>query len=314
MKHTKCAIVTGANGFVGSYVVHALSRSNYDVWAVVRNTQSNIDNLCGENIHIIYCDLQNIKALPSKIKRRDFDCFYHLAWEGSSGSQRANYLMQMNNATASAQAVDTAKQLGCRRFVGAGSITELMYGDYLKQDGSQPDMVTCYAIGKIAAEFLCRCVAVEKGIDFVWGYLSNFYGVGDQTQNFINFLIQSYLQGQTPSLTDGKQLADFTYVSDIAKGIVLLGEKAIAGNTYYVGYGKPRALREYILDVRNSVAPNLEAGIGQKEFHGLSVDFNKINIKKLFLDTGFQPSISFNDGIALTLDWFKTGRYSPWIV
>lgn len=314
MKQAKRTIVTGANGFVGSYVTRALTQSGHEVWAIVRNAQSNTDNLRGGNVHIVYCDLHEIDTLPSKITEREFDCFYHLAWEGSSGSLRADYTLQMNNAIASTHAVEAAKQLGCTRFVGAGSITELMYGDYLRQDDSRPDMVTCYAIGKLAAEYLCRCAAVENDIEFVWGYLSNFYGVGDLTQNFINFLIQTYMNGETPALTDGEQQADFTYVSDIAKGVVLLGERARAGSAYYVGYGEPRALKEYILDVKNLIAPNLESGIGQKNFHGLSVEFEKINVCKLAFETGFRPSVCFKDGIALTLDWFKTGRKSPWIV
>lgn len=309
----KTVIVTGANGFLGSYVVNELYKMGYEIYAIVRNKESNIQNIAQKNVHIIYCDLFDIEQLADKIEKRGFECFYHLAWSGSFGVQRRNYVLQMNNAIASAKAVKVARLLECKRFVGAGSITQIMYADYLKRDNSIPDMVACYAIGKMAAENLCQCVATEQGIEFVWGYLANFYGPGDTTQNFINFLIESYTKGYTPELTDAEQEADFTYVSDVAMGVVLLGHKATPGCKYYVGYGHPRPLKEFILYVKSQINPNVNSGIGRKNFCGIGTDYNKLNILKLKNDTGFQPIITFESGIRYTLEWYMKGIKSPWI-
>ncbi|WP_294854987.1 NAD(P)-dependent oxidoreductase [uncultured Oscillibacter sp.] len=311
----KKAIVTGANGFVGSYVAHSLVKEGYQVWAVVRNRQSNIENLMSDHVQIVFCDLAGISELPSIITERGFDCFYHLAWEGSSGVHRANYEMQMNNATASGHAVAAACRLQCNRFVGTGSVTQLMYRDYLHQDGCMPDMVTCYAIGKIAAENICRCVAADQKIEFVWCYLSNFYGVGDKTQNIINFLIKSYMRGMVPSLTAGMQLADFMYVSDVAAALLCLGSKGQSGFTYYVGQGNPRPLCEFVREIRDLVSPAMETGLGQIPFRGLSIDFNTCNLSKLYKDTGFCPTVSFSSGIERTYAWIKKAEEGgAWIV
>lgn len=310
----KKVIVTGANGFVGSYVVQFLRQKGYTVYAVVRGKESDVSNILNKNVNIIYCDIFEIDKLTNIVKERDFDTFYHLAWSGSSGIAREDYTLQINNAIASAKAISIAKVLNCKRFVGAGSVTELMYRDYLHLDDCQPDMVTCYAIGKIAAEYMCRCIATKNKIEFVWGYLSNFYGIGDMTNNFVNYLLESYLNNKEPILTDGKQEADFTYVSDIAKGIVSLGEEAISGHSYYVGYASPKKLKEYVLAIRNTVNPQIPSGLGKKKFHGLNPCFEKININKLQNDTSFHPTICFQQGIQITLEWFKNGRRSPWIV
>ena len=288
-------------------LLHAL-HNNYKIWMVVRNKKNICESFVKENnINIIECDLKNYNTLDSLFTEKNFDCFYHLAWEGSSGDLRKNYEIQLKNAKASAQAVKIARLLKCKRFIGAGSVTELMYRDYLQTDNSKPEMVTCYAIGKITAEYLCRCLCVEYGIDFIWSYLSNFYGKGDTTQNFINFIMLSYMNNIIPDLTEGNQLADFMYVSDIARALRLLGERGISGNSYYVGYADPKPLKDYVIEIRNLINPEIETGLNRKVFKGLNIDFNKIDIEKIYKDTGFKPSISFDKGIKLTFDWLKEG-------
>lgn len=192
----KKAIVTGANGFVGRYLIAQLANLKYDIWAVVRNESENISFIEPYHPHIVNCDLADFAKLSTLIPTGTYECFYHLAWAGSSGSARADYALQLINAKACAEAAESAAGLGCKRFVGAGSITQLMYGDYLMQDGCQPEPVTQYAIAKTAGQNMARCICTEKKVDFLWGYISNLYGVGDVSQNIVNFLIKSYLDGK----------------------------------------------------------------------------------------------------------------------
>ena len=306
----KSAIVTGANGFVGRYLVDELIHRGYRVIAVVRENDRKISFLQDKSSLIVPCDLANYTQLATKIPEGEYTYFFHLAWSGSSGAARADYKLQLANAATSVDAAIAASSLGCQRFIGAGSVTELMYGPYLAQDGSSPDMVTCYAVGKIAAEYMCRCVSEEKKIDFLWGYLSNFYGVGDPTQNFINFVSQSYLQGKMPALTSGSQHADFLYVSDVARALANMAEKGVAGASYYVGYGAPQPLKHYVEIIHAYIAPQVDTGLGTKDFHGLDIAFDKIDMGKLTRDTGFTPEIPFEEGIKRTVAWLKQQKDS----
>lgn len=297
----KKVIVTGANGFVGQYLTKELVDRQYEVWAVVRKESEDLKCIKGVNVHIIFCDLEDILTLKNKISAKNFECFYHLAWAGSSGSARMNYELQLENAKACCDATVVASELKCKRFLGAGSITELMYGKYLRKDGSKPEMITCYAIAKMAAEYTSRCICTDKKIDFLWAHISNFYGVGDLSQNFINFLISNYSNKNTPILTSGEQKADFMYVSDVARALVVMSENGIGGNTYYVGYGSPKPLKEFVKIIHNSIAPEIESGVGLKDYRGMDVDFDSLDIGKLTRDTGFRPSISFEEGIKKVL-------------
>lgn len=301
----KKAIVTGANGFVGRYLVGELTGLGYEVWAVIRNESEDVSCLKAANPHIVYCDLADIETLPDKLPQRIEGCFYHLAWAGSSGAARTDYALQLRNAAACADAAKAASKIGCSRFVGAGSVTELVYRNYLQQDGTRAEMIACYAIGKIAAEYLTRCVCGDVGLEYNWTYIANFYGEQDSTQNFINFLIKSYLKGETPVLTDGMQYTDFTYVSDVARALLAVGERGAPGSTYYIGNGHPRPLREFVLTVRDCVAPDLDAGLGQKEFLALPINYTVIDVKKLHRDTGFTPAVDFRTGVLKTLRWIR---------
>lgn len=295
----KVAIVTGANGFVGHHLVEKLSGKGYRVIAMVRNRESFIGAISHlPNVEIVYCEMSLIEQLLENIKiDTNNSLFFHLAWTGSSGTARADYQLQLENAKFTVKAAYVAKKLGCKKIIVAGSITQLMYRDYLRLDEITPEAVTAYAVGKIAAENMLKCVCAEVGLEYNWAYISNFYGADDPTTNFINFLIEKYSQKETPILTEAEQLADFVHVEDVAEALIVLAEKGKANNSYYIGYGKPRPLKYFIQFIHQRLAPDIESGIGKKKLQGLSVDFEACDYKKMYRDTGFEPKISFEDGI-----------------
>lgn len=295
-------IVTGASGFLGNYLVKELASQGDEIWAVVRD--KNI-TATGRQVHMVACDFKNYQLLASIIPHDSYDCFYHLAWAGSSGSAREDYRLQLDNAKACADAADAAARIGCRRFAGAGSVAQLMFGGYLQSEGKHPQMAACYGTGKIAAEYISRCICEKAGIEFLWGYLSNFYGAGDTSGNIINYLIQKYACGQVPSLTDGSQRADFLYVSDAARALAAMGKHGRDGAGYYIGYGDPRPFKDFVIMVRDIVNPCMHTGLGQKEFYGLEPAFESIDIGRLRRDAGFVPGVPFVEGIEKTVAWIR---------
>ena len=299
----KTAIVTGANGFVGHHLVRLLLKYEYKIYAIIRNEKEDISNICAlENVEIIYCDMEEVNHLPEKIKDRNIEYVYHLAWAGSSGDQRMNYELQLKNALWTCRLIEVLSLMNVKRMIVSGSVTQLMYRDYLTEDNIKPEMVTCYAIGKISTEYLCKCLCTKYNIDLCWAYISNFYGADDPTNNFINFLVKNYKSGIVPTLTPADQLADFAYVTDIAKGLMYACEKGKSNTSYYIGYGNPRPLKEFIRAVRDIVNPQIESGIGKKNFNGMNVDFSKIDVEKLARDTGYRADISFEEGIRYILN------------
>lgn len=301
----KKVIVTGANGFLGSYLIDELLRQDYDILAVIRDKQADISKVERVVSKIVFCDLSNMIHLDTLIPTGDYDAFYHLAWAGSSGNARKDYSLQLQNAKFCVDAAFVAARLGCKRFVGVGSVAELVHEKYNRKDFSRPESVACYAVGKMAAEYMAHCVCIEQEIDFLWGHVANFYGIGDRSENIVNYLIQSYIENRVPELTDGEQRADFLYVSDVAKALALMGKKGKAGCSYYIGYGSPIPLKDFVIKIRNLINPELESGLGRREFHGLDIDYGEIDMHKLHRHTGFVPKVAFDEGIKMTIEWIQ---------
>lgn len=294
----KSAIVTGANGFVGHHLVKILSENGYKVYAVVRDASKKISNISlDKNIEVIQCSMEKIEQLPNLIQNREINYCFHLAWAGSSGQLRGDYELQMKNVLWTGKLIETIYTMHIKKIIVAGSVTQLMYRDYLTEDQISPEMVTCYAIAKINAEYLSKCLCTKYDIDLCWTYISNFYGADDSTGNFINFLIKNYSKGIVPALTSAEQLADFAYVTDIAKGLMYACEKGEKNNAYYIGYGSPKPLKDFILKLKNIINPAIESGIGLKSFNGRNIDFSKIDIGKLNRHTGFVADVCFEEGI-----------------
>lgn len=300
------AIVTGANGFVGSALLKELTDNGVKVFAVVRNAQANISGIADlPNVQIVSCDMENLlEELPKKIDQ-SADVFYHLAWAGSTGPARGDYALQLKNARWTLDAVNVAHRLGCKRFVGAGTLAELDVNAYTPLNGSTPNAVSCYGVAKIAAHYMSKAECNRLGMEHLWAYLSNTYGIGNYTSNFINFASKVMLTGQAPNFTPGEQPYDFVYVSDIAQGLSCIGSRGRNNHAYYIGSTKPAKLKEFICKLRDEIDPAIQLNLGAIPFNGVAHPASTFDCTALVEDTGYSPRVSFEEGIKTTVEWLR---------
>lgn len=300
----KKVIVTGANGFVGSAVVKELVKNNIYVYAVHRNgSHSNIDE--SQYIKKVCCELDNINELENLIFDTDIDAFYHFAWAGSAGSDRANTSLQLKNAQWTIDALRVAKNIGCKRFIGAGSIMEHETVSATYTKGNRPGLGYIYGSGKLVSHTMAMSVAVDIGIDLIWGKITNAYGAGEMSPRMVNTTIRKVIDGINPQFTSGIQNYDFIYIDDVAKAFYLIGEKGKPFNDYIICSGKAKPLKEFLLEMKESIAPNLEFIFGDVPFTGINLPLDTFDNKNLLDDTGFEPEISFGQGCLKTMEWLK---------
>ena len=95
------------------------------------------------------------------------------------------------------------------------------------------------------------------------------------------------------------------YIDDAAKSFVAIGEKGVANRTYYIGSQNPKPLKEFLCELRDQVDPNIEIGLGEIPFNGVSLTYNEFNVHAVKDDTGFVPTVSFAEGIKNTIQWIK---------
>lgn len=301
----KKAIVTGANGFVGSAVCKELSANGTQVIAVVRNEDENVDAIKDlSNLRIVYCDLSNFIGLSDLIPDRDTDVLYHFAWVGSAGVLRGDLNTQINNIKYSCDTVKTCAVLNCKRFVFAASIMEYEIAAQMETD-AKPSISSLYCSAKIAADYMARTIAGDLGIEYIRAVISNIYGPGENSPRLINTSIRKLLKGEHCSFSEGNQLYDFIYISDAAKAFVALGNDGKANRTYYIGNQDPKPLKEFLINVRDCVNPEIGIGLGELPSNGVSLTYREFDINAVKRDTGFIPEVSFTEGIRNVIDWLK---------
>ena len=301
----KKAIVTGANGFVGSAVCRELIEQGVEVIAVVRNNVDSIsDLLLLKGIRIIYCDMANIFNLVHLIDDRDVDVLYHFAWTGSSGILRQDSDNQINNIKYTCNIVKVCSELCCRRFVFASSVMVYEIQAAMTSE-SIPNINTLYSTAKLSADYMARTMSNYYGIEYITAIISNIYGPGENSPRLINTSIRKMLNGEHCSFSLGEQLYDFIYITDAAKFFVGIGNKGKPYKNYYIGSLYPKPLKYFLKSLRDCVDPEIEIGLGEIPFNGKSLSYTEFDIFSVKNDIGLIPIVSFEEGIKNTIKWIK---------
>ncbi|MFI3254586.1 MAG: NAD-dependent epimerase/dehydratase family protein [Eubacteriales bacterium] len=302
----KKAIVTGANGFVGAAVVKELVKQGVAVTAVIRNESSDLQRLKEiEGITYVFCPLNQLKTLPSLLTERDFDLFYHFAWDGAAGEARANTQLQLQNAQWTVDAVEVAHELSCKKIVVSGSIMEHETVSACYTQGNAPGIAYVYGSGKLVAHTMSSCVAAKLGIELVWGKITNAYGAGEFSPRFINSTIRKVLDGEDPQFTSGTQNYDFIYIDDVARAFYHLGTEGKSEHHYLIGSGHAKPLKEFILEMKEAIGQNVNFIFGDVPFTGVNLPLDLFSTEQITKDTSFSPEISFHEGILKTATWIK---------
>ncbi len=301
----KKVIVTGADGFVGSNTVRRLADENIEVLALdIREKPINITE--NELVKYRTADIANPEQLTSLVSDGEYDTVIHFAWVGSAGPQRFDYNLQMNNALWTVELMKTAKQLGCTRFVVAGSIMEREVAAAVSAQGSRPGMGYIYGMGKRIAHDLCKAVAADIGIELVWAMITNAYGEGELSPRFVNTTIRKIIAHEPLQFTAATQNYDFVHIEDVARAFYLIAKNGKPFCEYIIGSGNAKPLREFILEMTAALDKDAEPIFGDIPFTGTNLPLSAFDTSDTECDTGFKSQISFADGTKRTMEWLKT--------
>ena len=298
-------IITGADGFVGSYTVAHFLKEGKTVLAVDMGAEPKRLDI-HPNLTYLQCDITDIEEMLSKIPHNTYDTLTHFAWAGSAGEARMDYNLQMQNALNTVECVKAAKQLGCQRFVCAGSIMEYEVEAAIHSQGSHPGMGYIYGMGKHIAHCMCKSVAANIGIDLLWPMITNAYGVGEFSPRFVNTTLRKIITGEPLQFTAATQNYDFVYVSDVAKAFYQVAEKGKPFCEYMIGSGNARPLKDFILEMVAACGPESKPLFGDVPFTGTNMPLSTFAIDAIKKDCGFTPDVSFSEGTKMTMDWLKT--------
>ncbi len=298
----KKAIVSGANGFVGSALAKELVDNDVEVIAL--DMEGHDDNLPqSDRLTFLPFDMTRVFEIKERLKGVDADTFFHFAWAGSAGEARADVTLQLNNAKWTVDCLTLAKELGCSRFVNAGSVMELETIAATFQEENRPGLGYIYGSGKLVAHTICKSVAASLGIDLIWAMITNAYGIGEKNARMVNTTIKKCIMGENPRFTAGTQNYDFVYIDDVARAFRLIGERGKPFCEYMIGSSHAKPLKEFLLEMRDAVAPELEFVFGDIPYTGVNQPLTDFDCSRTERDTGFKARISFGEGCKRTKEW-----------
>jgi len=298
------AIVTGADGFVGSAVIKELRNSGYDILAIdLSPTPRRI--VIDSHIRYYSHSIENLDFLSMVVSKGECDFFFHFAWRGSAGPERSDEKIQLTNALQTVNCLRKAAEIGCKRFICAGSIMEFETNQAIYGQGTAPGLAYIYGAGKTIAHEICKPIANSLGIDLLWTYITNAYGIGESSPRFLNTMLKKIIHGDSLEFTSGTQNYDFIYVSDVAKAFRLIAERGHANKGYLIGSGKAKPLRSFVEDIIDELKPVQKPLFGNIPYTGVMTPIETYQISDLQNDCGFCPSIPFKKGVRMTFEWLK---------
>jgi len=306
------SLVTGGAGFIGSHLVEALTARGERVRGFDNFSTGLRSNL--ETIRpapeIIEADLANAGALE-KITA-GVSTVYHLgALASVQRSVESPEVTHQACATGTLNVLNAARKNGVRRLVYAASSSA--YGGWSSQDGQSEDIplnpLSPYAAAKLAGELYAQAFSTSYGLETVRVRFFNIFGPRQRADSpysgVIALFIAAIVEGRTPTIFgDGLQSRDFTYVTNAVQALMKAGETpGVSGRVYNIGTGASITLLD-LLDALNRLLGTKVAAQHQPPRSG-DVRYSRADISRARHDLGYQPDVSFEEGLKRTLSWYR---------
>lgn len=301
------AIVTGATGFIGSWLTLELLQSDYEVTIIVRNPNKLLPEIqSNKNLIVVKKDLNNL--LSGDIPANDYDVFFNLGWAGVSPEQKNNVHLQVSNIPMALHSLKVCNDLRCKLFIATGTVAEYALTTDVMDLNAKQSPNDMYGCAKVSAHYFLEVEARKLNQPFIWTVIPSTFGERRTDNNIITYTIKTLLNREKPQYGNLEQMWDFLYVSEVVRALRLISEKGSSGKVYGIGSGQYKPLKEYISKIRDVIDPTLELGIGEIPSLSKQSYSSCVNIYELIRDTGFQPQISFEEGIKRTVNYWKKDR------
>jgi dTDP-glucose 4,6-dehydratase len=311
--------VTGGAGFIGSQFIRdillrfpAVEVINYDKLTYAGNLANLTSVEDRPNYHFVRGDVCDGEALLEHIPH-GCDAVVHFAAESHvDRSIDGAHEFVLTNVVGTQILLDAARARKVKRFlhISTDEVGGSMRPDQWLREDSPLDPRSPYAASKTAAEHMVRAAGATFGLDYVITRTSNNYGPYQFPEKLLPLAICNLLKDRpVPVYGDGLQVRDWVHVEDNCRALigVLMGGRA--GQTYHIGGGEPRTNLEVlqtlltILDKPDVLLARVTDRPGHDRRY--AVDYSKIQE-----ELGWRPTISFADGIASTVDWYR--RNTDW--
>jgi len=319
----KC-LITGGLGFLGSNLTQALVKEGARVTVIdnfLPDHGANLFNITGieDRVRVVKEDIRNSPSLPELVK--DNEIIFNLAGQVSHlDSISAPFTDYEINVLGNLKILEACRNLGNSvKIVYAG--TRSQYGEVKKLpvDEETPRLpLDIYSVHKDTAERLHFIYASIFSLRVTSLRVNNVFGPRHQMQHprygVLNWFIRLALENKEISIFgSGDQIRDYSFVDDITKAFLLVGEKKeTEGEAYNVGSGSPIKFREMAGEVIKLAGGGKIKTVPWPEgYKNIEVGDYKVNVSKLRA-LGWKPEVNFEEGLKKTVEFYRKYREHYW--
>jgi nucleoside-diphosphate-sugar epimerase len=305
-------LVTGGAGFIGSHLVEEIVRRGESVRVLDDLSTGRKENLSAVLDKVDFhegdiCD-------PATLRRvfKGVGCVIHLAALSSVVRSIEDPVATTQvNLIGTLQVLLAAREAHVKRVVMAA--TGAAYGDnpiLPRVETQMPDPLSPYALVKLAGEYYGKIFYRLFGVEFVALRFFNVFGPRQNPKSpytgVMSKFITAYLSAKTPTIFgDGEQSRDFVYVANIVDATLLACEKPEAvGKVINVGTGVGTTLNQTITVLNHILAVHVQPQYGPPRLGDVRHSTADISLARAVL--GYEPIVSFEDGLRRTVEWLRT--------
>jgi len=294
------AFVTGATGFLGTHLLHALTERGVAVHAA---TRANATGRRRSEVTWHFVEMTDVRSLRSAIAAVRPDVVFHLAAYGTTAAETDERQMYDVNVRGVYNLCEAISDVDCS-LVRMGSPAEYApaLGPIAETHPCRPE--TPYGVSIHHAVTVGKAWAAAALRTHVVVRPFGPFGPGDRPERLIPFVIRRLLNGERVPLTAGEQLRDFVYVDDVIAAILAAGEAPIGATAVFnIGGGRPIRVRAAVEAIARAVgcrsAALLDFGAVPYRPDDLWPRYAEIAEAREAL--GYAPCIGFEDGVARTV-------------
>ena len=324
-------LVTGGAGFIGSHLVRLLVNKypqygiyNLDKLTYAGNLQNLADVVDHENYTFIKADINNGSLISELFQKHRFDAVIHLAAESHVDRSikspleflQTNILGTVNLLNASRQIWQN--DLEDKLFYHIS--TDEVYGS-LSQEGlftetTSYDPQSPYAASKASSDHFVRAYHNTYNLPVVVSNCSNNYGPNQFPEKLIPLCINNIKNGKKiPVYGKGENVRDWLFVVDHAEAMDVVFHRGKVGSTYNIGGDNEWTNLELVellcsvmdtkLELDSGHSSQLITFVKDRAGHDLRYAIDASKIKE---ELGWSPSVSFEHGLELTVDWYLNNQ------
>ena len=333
-------LITGASGFIGSFIVEEALRRGFDTWAAVRKSSSK-EFLQDERIHFIELNLSSEEQLAEQLRGRAFDYVVHAAGVTKCLDKRDFHRINTEGTQHLVRAL-IATGMPLKRFVYISSLSimgaireQQPYTEILESDTPQPN--TAYGRSKLEAERWLKNEKLEmrneKLFPFVVLRPTGVYGPRERDY----FMMAKSIEAHTDFAVGFKQQdITFVYVTDVVQAVFLALEKGETGRAYFLSdgevyqsstfsdlirreLGNPWWIRitaplwllriitfvgEYVGRITGRVT-----ALNNDKYHIMRQRNWRCDITPARRELGYEPQVKLEEGVRRSIAWYKENNW-----